>query len=65
MLRREKFSKTERWMVWLIALILFVAGGAGVGLGIGRGESKIGFAGIGVIALAIIYLIAAIRRRPL
>jgi hypothetical protein len=65
MLRRGKFSKTEGWLVWLIGLILFAAGGTGVGLGISRGEWKIGFAGIGMIALAVIYLIAAIRRRPL
>jgi hypothetical protein len=65
MLRRGKFNEPERWFVWLIAFALFVAGATGVGLAIARGEEKLGLAGVGVIALAAIYLIAAFRGRPL
>jgi uncharacterized membrane protein YhaH (DUF805 family) len=65
MLRRGKFGRTEVWLVWLIALGLFAGGATGIGLAIARGDGNIGLAGAGVIALAAIYLIAAIRRRPL
>ena len=65
MLRRGKFNRTEKWLVWLIASFLLAAGATGIGLAIARGEVKLGIASIGVIALAIIYLIAAVRRRPL
>ena len=53
------------WLVWLITLGLFAAGATGIGLAIARGDGSIGLAGVGVIALAAIYLISAIRRRPL
>ena len=65
MLRRGKFNEPERWLVWLIASALFVAGATGIGLAISRSEEKLGLAGAGVIALAVIYLIAAFRGRPL
>jgi hypothetical protein len=65
MLRRGKFSRTETWLIWLIALFLFTAGVAGIALALARSEWKIGLAGAGVAALAAIYLVAAIRRRPL
>ena len=65
MLRRGRFRGNEVWLVGLIALGLFVAGATGIGLAIARGDGKIGLAGAGVIALAAIYLIAAIQRRPL
>ncbi len=65
MLRRGKFSRTETWLIWLIGLVLLVAGALGIGLAVTRGDWKIGLAGAGVIALASIYLSAAIRRRPL
>jgi len=65
MLRRRKFNEPERWLVWLIASALFAAGTSGIGLAIARSEEKLGFAGAGVIALALIYLIAAFRGRPL
>ena len=65
MLRRGKFNEPERWLVWLIASALFAAGAIAIGLAITRSEGKLGLAGAGVIALAVIYLIAAFRGRPL
>jgi hypothetical protein len=65
MLRRGKFNEPERWLVWLIASALFAAGATGISLAIARGEMKLGLAGVGVIALGVIYLIAAFRGRPL
>jgi hypothetical protein len=65
MLRRGKLRKTEVWLIWLIALSLLAAGATGIGLGVIRGEWKLALPGAGVIALGVIYLIAAIRRRPL
>ena len=65
MLRRGKFNEPERWLVWLIAFALFAAGATGIGLAIARSEEMLGLAGVGVIALAVIYLLAAFRGRPL
>lgn len=65
MLRRGKFGRTETGLVWMIALGLFAAGGTGIALAVARGEWKIGLLGAGVIALGAIYLLAALRRRPL
>ena len=65
MLRRGKFNEPERWLVWLIASALFAAGAIGIGLAIARSEEMLGLAGVGVIALAVIYLLAAFRGRPL
>ena len=65
MLRRGKFNEPERWLVWLIASALFAAGAIAIGMAIARSEEKLGLAGAGVIALAVIYLIAAFRGRPL
>lgn len=65
MLRRSKFGRTENWLVWLIASVLFSASATVIGLAIARGEETLGLVGVGVIALAVIYLIAACRGRPL
>jgi hypothetical protein len=65
MLRPGKFSEPERWLIWLIASALFAAGATGIGLAIARSQEKLGLAGIGVLALAVAYLIAAFRGRPL
>ena len=65
MLRRGKFNRTETWLVWSIASVLVAAGATGIGLAIARGEEKLAIASVGVFALAVIYLIAAVRRRPL
>jgi len=65
MLRRGKFNEPERWLVWLIASALLLIGATGIGLAVARSDGKLGLAGAGVIALAVIYLIAAFRGRPL
>jgi hypothetical protein len=65
MLRPDKFTRTETWLVWLIASVLLAAGATGISLAIARGQGTLGIASVGVIAVALIYLIAAVRRRPL
>jgi len=65
MLRRGKFNEFESWLVWLIASALLLIGATGIGLAVARNDGKLGLAGFGVIALAVIYLIAAFRGRPL
>jgi hypothetical protein len=65
MLRRGKFSRIDTLLVWLIAFFLFAAGAIGIWLALTRSDWRIGLAGAGGIAFGAIYLIAAIRRRPL
>jgi arginine exporter protein ArgO len=65
MLRRGKFSRIDTLLVWLIAFFLFAAGAIGIWLALTRSDWRIAFAGAGGIVFAVIYFVAAIRRRPL
>ena len=65
MLRSTKFRPFEKRILWAIALLLICAGGAGVVLAIRRGDWRILIASIGVLGLALIYILAARRGKPI
>jgi hypothetical protein len=65
MLRPNKFRPFEGVLLRAIASLLLGAGIAGVVLGITRGQWQPALAGAGVIGLALLYLFAARRGRPL
>ena len=48
-----------------MAFVLLSAGMIAIVMGTARSEWKLSLAGAGVVLLGLIYLIAAIRRRPL
>jgi hypothetical protein len=64
-LRRGKFSKTEVSIALFFAALLFLAGFAGVALGIRNREWRVAVSGAGGVLLGLLYLVAAIRGRPL
>ena len=65
MLRRRKFSRVETIIVWIFATALLGAGLAALVLAVDRADWKVALAGIGVLALGTVYLLAAKRGRPI
>ena len=64
MLRRGKFNKTETALAGLIGFLVLMAGAIGFVLALRAQEWKFCWIAGGAITLALVYLIAAIRRRP-
>jgi arginine exporter protein ArgO len=64
-LRRGRFNRTEARIAFFFAVLLFLAGFAGVGLGIRNHDWRVALAGTGGVILGVIYLVAAVRGRPL
>ena len=52
-------------MAYVFAFLLFVVGIAAIVFSVLRAQWFLGFSGLGIIGVATIYLLAAIRRRPL
>lgn len=65
MLRPNKFKPSETTMAYVFAFLLFVVGIAAIVFSVLRAQWFLGFSGLGIIGVATIYLLAAIRRRPL
>jgi hypothetical protein len=65
MLRPKKFRPFERAIVLAIGLLLFAAGVVGLCLAIPRTDLRLSLASAGVILLAMVFLGAARRGRPL
>jgi hypothetical protein len=64
-LRPKKFRPYEKRIVWLIALLLIGASTIGVLIAMRRGDWRILVASIGALGLAVIYIAAARRGKPL
>ncbi|HEY2802166.1 MAG TPA: hypothetical protein VGI85_16370 [Chthoniobacterales bacterium] len=64
MLRRGKFGNTETALAAGIGFSVLVAGIIGVVLALRAREWKFCWIAGGAVVLALVYLIAAIRRRP-
>lgn len=64
MLRRGKFGKIETALTGLIGFLILMAGAIGLVFALRAHEWKFCWIAGGAIVLALVYLIAAIRRRP-
>jgi uncharacterized membrane protein len=65
MLRPSKFKRSETTIAYGFSILLFVVGIAAIVFSLLRAQWLLGFSGLGIISVATIYLLAAIRRRPL
>jgi len=65
MLRPGKFRLFETAIVWGIGFLLFAVGIVGAVLALQRADWRLAFASAGVFAIAIVYLRAAKRGKPL
>jgi hypothetical protein len=65
MLRPTKFKRSETAIAYIFAALLFVVGITAIVFSLLRAQWLLGFSGLGITGVATIYLLAAIRRRPL
>ena len=65
MLRRRKFSRVEIIIVLIFATALLAAGLTALVLAVDRADWKVTLAGIGVLALGAVYLLAVKRGKPI
>jgi hypothetical protein len=65
MLRPGKFRPFETAIVWGIGFLLFAAGIVGAVLALQRADWRLALASAGVFAMALVYLRAAKRGKPL
>ncbi|MGH8163096.1 MAG: hypothetical protein ACREP1_02035 [Rhodanobacteraceae bacterium] len=64
MLRRGKFGKTDTALATVIGFLVLMAGATSFVLALRSHEWRFLWIAGGAIVLALVYLIAAIRRRP-
>jgi hypothetical protein len=65
MLRPGKFTRIEAAIAWIFGFLLFAAGLTGAALAFTESNWRLGAASIGAIGIGILYILAALRRRPL
>ncbi len=65
MLRPNKFKRSETAIAYVFAVVLFIAGITVIVFSVLRAQWFFGLSGLGIIGIATVYLVAAIRRRPL
>jgi hypothetical protein len=65
MVRRGRFTRTERMFAWTLSGLIGGAALVGLALGVTRGDWRLAVASGGALAVAVIYACAAWLGRPL